>query len=102
MQGVLDSVRSLTRARYGVMTLIDDEGQVQDFLSSGMTGEEAEQAWMIPERWQLFECLGRISEPLRIPDLADQAISNVVQPAALRFPLSTLRRSRREQSSPGS
>ena len=102
MQGVLDSARSLTRARYGVMTPIDDEGQVQDFLSSRMTGEEAEQVWMIPERWQLFEYLGRISEPVRIPDLVDQAISNVVQSAALRFPFSTLRRSRREQSSPGS
>ena len=75
MQGVLDSARSLTGARYGVMTLIDDEGQVQDFLSSGMTGAEAEQVWMIPERWQLFEYLGRISEPLRIPDLVVQARS---------------------------
>ena len=73
MQGVLDSARSLTGARYGVMILIDKEGQVQDFLSSGMTGEEAEQVWLIPERWQLFEYLGRISEPLRIPDLVDQA-----------------------------
>ncbi len=75
MQGVLDSARSLTGARYGVMALIDEEGQVQDFLSSGMTGAEAEQVWMIPERWQLFEYLGRISEPLRIPDLVGQARS---------------------------
>jgi len=73
MQGVLDSARSLTGARYGVMILIDEEGQVQDFLSSGMTGEEAQQVWLIPERWQLFEYLGRISEPLRIPDLVGQA-----------------------------
>ncbi len=50
MEGALDSARFLTRARYGVMTLIDDEGQVRDFLSSEMTGEETEQVWMIPQR----------------------------------------------------
>ncbi len=75
MQGVLDSARSLTGARYGVMTLLDDRGQVQNFLSSGMTGEEAEQVWLIPESWRLFEYLSGLSEPLRIPDLVDQARS---------------------------
>ena len=43
LQGALDSARSLTGARYGVITLLDDDGQVQDFLSSTMTGEEARQ-----------------------------------------------------------
>ena len=41
LQGVLDSARSLTAARYGVITLLDDSGGIPDFLSSGMTGEEA-------------------------------------------------------------
>ena len=35
LQGALDSTRSLTGARVGVMTLLDDEGRVQNFLSSG-------------------------------------------------------------------
>ena len=70
LQGVLDSARSLTAARYGVMTLLDDAGRVEDFLSSGMTGEEAERLWLTPDRWQLFESLTNISEPLRVPDLA--------------------------------
>ena len=73
MQGVLDSARSLTGARYGVMTLLDEGGQVRDFLSSGMTSAEAEQVWLIPGRWQLFEYLSSLSEPLRIPDLVDLA-----------------------------
>ena len=75
MQGVLDSARSLTGARYGVMTLLDEGGQALDFLSSGMTGAEAEQVWLIPERWQLFEYLSGLSQPLRIPDLMEQARS---------------------------
>jgi len=75
MQGVLDSARSVASARYGVMTLLDDGGQVQNFLSSGMTGEEAEQVWLIPGSLQLFEYLSSLSEPLRIPDLLSQARS---------------------------
>ena len=44
LQGVLDSARSLTDARYGVITLLDDTGRLQDFLSSGMTVEQARAA----------------------------------------------------------
>ncbi len=69
LQGVLDSARSLTEARYGVMTLHDDGGQVQDFLSSGMTSDEAGQLWVMPERWKLYEYLGSLSRPLRLSDL---------------------------------
>ena len=69
LQGVLDSARSLTAARYGVLTLLDDSGGVQDFLSSGMTGEEASQLWDLPDGMRLFAYLGSISGPLRLPDL---------------------------------
>ena len=71
LQGVLDSARSLTSARYGVMTLLDDDGLVGDFLASGMTSEEAERLWLTPDRYQLFQALTHVSEPLRIPDLAE-------------------------------
>ncbi len=69
LQGVLDSARSLTSARYGVVTLLDDGGRVQDFLSSGTTAAEAERLWHTPEGREIFERLGGVSEPLRIPDL---------------------------------
>ena len=69
LQGVLDSARSLTDARYGVITLLDDSGRIQDFLSSGMTAEEAGQLWDLPDGMRLFGYLGSISEPLRLPDL---------------------------------
>ena len=69
LQGVLDSARSLTGARYGVITLLDDSGGIRDFLSSGMTAGEAEQLWDLPGGMRLFEYLSGISEPLRLPDL---------------------------------
>ena len=70
LQGVLDSARSLTSARYGVMTLLDDGGQVQDFLSSGLTAQESELLWRMPEGLRIFQALTGISEPVRLPDLA--------------------------------
>ena len=69
LQGVLDTARSLSGARYGVMTVFDDEAQVQDFLSSGLTTAEAEQLWLMPDGPQIFESLTDVSEPLRLPDL---------------------------------
>ena len=71
LQGVLDSARSLTYARYGVMTLLDDTGQVQDFLSSGLSAQEAERLWIMPDGPRIFEALTNISEPIRVPDLAE-------------------------------
>ena len=71
LQGVLDSARSLTSARYGVMTLLDDGGRVQDFLASGMSAEEAERLWLTPDRWRIFESLTGLSEPLRVSDLVE-------------------------------
>ena len=69
LQGALDAARSLTGARYGVITLLDDAGRVQDFLSSGMTEEEARRIWETPDGMRIFEYLGSLSRPLRIPDL---------------------------------
>ena len=70
LQGVLDSARALTEARYGVITLLDESGRVQDFLSSGLTSEEAEEVWGLgPEGRKLFDHINSFQEPLRVPDL---------------------------------
>ena len=69
LQSVLDSARSLTGARYGVLTLLDETGQADDFLSSGLTSQEAQGLWELPDALKLFEHLGNIPEPLRLPDL---------------------------------
>ena len=69
LQGVLDSARSLTGARYGVTTLLDASGHPEEFLSSGMAAEEAQRIRDTPDGMRIFEYLGSLSEPLRIPDL---------------------------------
>ena len=68
LQGVLDSARSLTGARYGVITLLDDAGRIQDFLYSGLTPEESRQFAELPNGMLFFEQLSSIGEPLRLRD----------------------------------
>ena len=70
LQGVLESACSLTNARYGVMTLLDDDGMVRDFLSSGLDALESERLWLMPEGLAIFHALTSVSEPMRLPDLA--------------------------------
>ncbi len=69
LQGVLDSARSLADATYGVIILLDDDGQAEDFLASGLTPEEAQWLWNVPDAMWFFEHLGTIPEPIRVPDL---------------------------------
>ncbi len=69
LQSVLDSARALTGASYGLLTLLDDAGPAADFLSSGLTSDVVQRLWDLPDALKLFEHLGNITEPLRLPDL---------------------------------
>jgi len=69
LQSVLDSARSLTGARYGILTLLDETGQADDYLSSGLNHQETQGLWDLPDALTLFEHLGNIPQPLRLPDL---------------------------------
>ena len=65
---MLDSACSLTGSRYGVITLLDDSGRIQDFVTSGLTPEEHRLFTELPEGMMFFEYLSRITEPLRLRD----------------------------------
>ena len=71
LRGVLDSARSLTRARYGVIALLDDYGGPQDLHFSGMTEDEVELFHQLPEGIRLFDYLSRLPQPVRLPDLLE-------------------------------
>ena len=65
----MDSARSLTGARYGAITLVDDAGSLLSFLFSGMTAEEARQYQDLQDGLQFLEYLHAVPGPLRGPDL---------------------------------
>ena len=70
LQGVLDSARSLTGARYSLITTLDQGGQVEDFLVSGLSADESRQLWELPEGLRFFERLSNLPGPLRVADFA--------------------------------
>ena len=73
LQEVLDSVRSLTSARYGAITTTDAAGGVEDVVTSGLTAEEHEGLWAIPGGQKIFESLSQIPTALRLLDLGSYA-----------------------------
>ena len=70
LQDVLDSARSLTQARCGIVTLLDESGRVVDFLSSRLYSEESGGVWGLgPEAWRIFDYFSSLMKPVRIGDL---------------------------------
>ena len=69
LQEVVDSARTLTDSRYGMITTIDDDGQILDFITSGFTPEEHQQFVDWPDGPQLFEHFRDLEAPLSLSDL---------------------------------
>ena len=73
LAGVLESACILTGAKYGVITLLNDSEQVQDFLAHGMATEKAQTLWNMPQHMKFFDYLGKISKPIRVRDFQSYA-----------------------------
>ncbi|MDE0232118.1 MAG: ATP-binding protein [bacterium] len=71
LQGVLDSARTLTDARHGVLTLLGDAGDVTNHLSSGMSPDESRRLWDVPNGHRFIDYLGEVQSPIRVADLQD-------------------------------
>ena len=73
LQETVDGARSLTNARYGVLAVLDDGGEVEALLSSGLTPNEFQGLQDIPGGEGIYRYLGSLPEPLRVADFAEQA-----------------------------
>ena len=69
LREVVESARGLTGARYGVIAALEESGQIQDFVTSGFTPEEAEKLVDWPEGPKLFEHFRDLEGVLRLRDL---------------------------------
>ena len=69
LQEIVDSVRALTGARYGVITTTDEAGEILDFVTSGFTPEQSRQLFAWPDGPRLFEHLRSLPGTVRLPDL---------------------------------
>ncbi len=70
LQEVVDSARSLAGSRYGAITVWDESGQKPDFIVSGLTPEEHQGLWEMPQGLGFFEYLSGLTTPLRLANIA--------------------------------
>ena len=66
---VVESARALTGSGYGLIITLDDAGQPQDFVSSGLSAEEHRRLVEWPDGPRLFEHFRDLSGVLRLADL---------------------------------
>ena len=70
LQGVVDGACSLTGARHGGITAVDDAGGLQHFITSGLTPEEHRLLVELPGGLEFFHYLSNLPDPLRLADLS--------------------------------
>ncbi len=69
LQETVDGARVLTASRYGAITVFGEGGKTPDFIVSGLTSEEHQGLWDMPEGRGFFEYLSGLEEPLRVSDI---------------------------------
>ena len=70
LQDVADSARLVAKAPYGGMTVLNDEGRFEQFVTTGLTAEEHRFLAELPESVPLFKHLNGVNHSLRIDDLS--------------------------------
>lgn len=85
LQEVVESARTLTRARYGVIVTMGQAGQPVDFLTSGLTDDQRRQLMDWSDGNRLFEHFRDLPGALRLPDVQDYVCSLGFSPHLLPF-----------------
>ena len=76
---VIDNARYLTGARYGALLTYEQSGDIQDFITSGLSPEEMQLLNTSPKGLGLLGYMNEIREPLRLADIASH-------PSSVGFP----------------
>ena len=69
LQEVVNSARSLTGARYGVITTVGVSGEPEEFITAGFAPDEHQELARWGDGRRLFEHLRDLAGPLRLQDL---------------------------------
>ena len=80
------AARALTGARYAIIVAIDDAGQIEDYVMSGLSRDEERQLSEWPEHMEFFEQLRDLEDPLRVADMPAyiRALGFSGQPMSIR------------------
>ena len=78
---VVESARTLTGARWGIIATVDEAGAPRDFVFSGFTPEEQLELYTWPDHARLFEHFRNLAGPLRVGDLSEYVRALGIEPA---------------------
>ena len=70
LQGVVDSARLLTGASRGCITVVDESGLLEDFISSGLSEEDHQGFLHLAGGLEFFTYLSSLPDPLRVADFS--------------------------------
>ena len=73
LRAVIDNARALTGARLGAIATVDEAGEVQDFVASGLTPDEHRRMMTWSDGPRFFAHLRDLPGPLRLRDLGAYA-----------------------------
>ena len=79
LQEVIDNARYLTGARYGALLTYEQSGDIQDFITSGLSPDEIRLLNTSPRGRGLLGHMNEIREPLRLANIASH-------PSSVGFP----------------
>ena len=77
---VVDSARTLTGARWGIIVTVDEAGAALDFVFSGFAPEEQQELCAWPDSVRLFEHFRALEGPLRVDDLSGYVRALGIEP----------------------
>ena len=69
LREIAETARTLTGARYAVITTIDGTGQLEDAVLSGLTPEQERRIVEWADNMKVFEALRDLPSPLRVADM---------------------------------
>ena len=68
---IVDSARALTGVRYGMIATVDDAGEIEEFIASGLSDDERRRMSEWPHGYAFFQHLRDLQGALRLSDLPD-------------------------------
>src|SRR5436853_2723271 len=70
LQRIVEVARQLTRSQYAALGIVDDDGLITQFLTSGLSATEREQLGELPRGHGLLGVLIKEGRPIRVTDIS--------------------------------
>ena len=87
LQEAVDGARSITGAKRGGITVLDEAGEIQAFVTSGLTADERRLFTALPGGMEFFDFMAKLTRPVRVGDFsafaAAAGLPEILRPAGL-------------------